>query len=216
MNMKKFINAKGVMLTELVAAIPLYLLLFMVLTFSLVHFISVYYETRMYIQLQEDVQFALESIRFGFAKQFVNDKDVLIGLNTASSTNIHGQGNGITIKPRESGTVQYQATYRLDQSSGEIKLYAQYGSLAFNETVFPRFQGKIRRKLQFQVKEFEFTDKTPWMLPHTQPYLVGVRIKAQVRLREKGRRQNATEDKKRNIREVEFETEVFLGNTVYN
>ena len=90
--MKILKNNSGTTLIELVASLPLGILVFLILTIVLVNFMTSYQDTRLYTQLQEELFDSIETIRHGFIYKRLTgaqnappeQKKDIIGLLTAN------------------------------------------------------------------------------------------------------------------------------------
>ena len=105
--MKLINNTKGVALLELLAAIPLSILVFVILIVGIVNFVTTYQEVRLFKQLQEELFDTVETLRYGYTKADVTgrpnepdqNKEGLIGLLTARKIDFGTTGSSITIYP---------------------------------------------------------------------------------------------------------------------
>jgi len=97
--MKLLKNEKGVSLVEVIAGIPLAIILFGVLAMTMLHFVQVYQETKLYTQLQEDLYNAIEVIRYGYSDEYYNMGEGLIGLMTARDVEISPNRRIMTVYP---------------------------------------------------------------------------------------------------------------------
>jgi hypothetical protein len=207
-------NQKGVSLVELIAAIPLTILVFVILTMAVSSFVTTYKETRLYLQLQDELYNMVDLIRHGYIDKNIEASEGLIGLMTANRVEISGGRNMMTLRPviiAEGLPDAYKTTFYAD-SDGRLLVSGQYGLNSFQETqIFPSSNRKIGRELQFRLIDqdvFTVTQNSTY-----GPIMVKLHFKGQVRFREKEIGQNPLEDKKLNTRIVEYNTSVFVGNT---
>jgi len=92
-------NQKGVSLVELIAAIPLTILVFVILTMAVSSFVTTYKETRLYLQLQDELYNMVDLIRHGYIDKNIEASEGLIGLMTANRVEISGGRNMMTLRP---------------------------------------------------------------------------------------------------------------------
>jgi hypothetical protein len=204
-------NQKGVSLIELVVAIPLAVLVLIILTFAVTKFITTYQETKLFVQAQEELFDAVETIRYGFAKEGITDDQALIGVFTANQVDINFAADAITIKPLDTNIgLLHKARFYLD-SKGFLRADGQYGNRNFlGELVFP--SGKA--KLSGNNKRFTITDLYFEKLnPEADVRLLGIEVTAEVRFRNKLDNQSFAEDKQLNTREIKYTTAVYVGNS---
>ncbi len=216
--MKTINNERGYTLAELVAVLPLGLLIMAALTLGTVQFIKNYQEIRLYSRLQQEVMQTIETIRFGYVENPYTKNQILIGLATANKVELetHAQGYStvLTIKPVDlttsNGETSNYSTYYLDMNN-ELMVRSNYGGRSFTRRVFPIDNRKIGRFHQFEIVNKDiFTNVTP--SDQTQIYIVKIHIKARVRFRDKGRNQTNKEDLRVNTKIVDFETNVYASN----
>ena len=218
--MKLLNNAKGIALTELLAAIPLTILVFVILIIGIVNFVTTYQEVRLYTQLQEELFDAVETMRYGYTKADVTggindldrEKEGLIGLLTARKVEF-GTGGSITIYPpsvdQTFGEEGYWSRFYLDENK-HLRVSARYGVKVFqNELVFPSGINKVGNDYQFQITELNFT---PIKSIQDKIYVLGIHIKARVRFREKLKDQSIEDDINLNTKSIEYNTSVYMAN----
>lgn len=215
--MRKIRNEKGFSLPELIASLPLVALVFIVIAIAVISFITTYEETRLYAQLQQELFEAVETIRHGFPVDGVSDDEGLFGLMTARKVDIGLGNNSIRIIPIVPGASleeeNYWARFYVD-NEGQLLYSAQYGLDFVNERViFPNSDKRIGNQYQFRLtnRNDVFLNKTPPAVGEI--LLVGVRLVGQVRFRERGSNQSVEEDIQMNTKTIEFNTQVFLGNS---
>lgn len=208
-------NQKGISLVELIAALPLTVLVFVIMTMAVANFVSTYNETRLYIQLQDELYSVIDMIRHGYVEESIEADDGLIGLMTANRVEVAGNRNAMTLRPvviTEGLPDAYQTTYYVD-TEGRMSVSGRYGLSAFQETqIFPSSNRRIGRELQFKITNpnsvFTVTKSST-----NGPIMINIDLQGRVRFREKEMGQNPEEDLKLNTKSVQFETSVFVGNT---
>lgn len=204
-------NQKGVSLTELVVALPLAVLVLVILTFAVAKFVTTFEETKLFLQLQEELFDAVETIRYGYAKEGVTDNYALIGAFTANKVEINYSKDGITLHPLNviTGRV-FKSRFFLD-SDGFLKVDGYYGNQNFfGELVFPSGENTLAgNKQRFKITNLNFEK----LNPETKTKLLGIEVTAEVRYRNKQNNQSAAEDKELNTREIKYTTSVYLGNS---
>lgn len=214
--MKILKNEKGVSLVEIIAGIPLTVIIFGVLAMSIMHFVKVYHETKLYVQLQEDLYNVIETIRYGYAEESYNQGEGLIGLITARTVNISSNSRVLTVYPLlVEQNPNYKCIYTVnDNQQIIVKLYyknvMEEPKLIFPSTK-PVFFGN---EAQFKI----LNKSTVWRIEENDggnPTLVKIRLEGQVRYRARIQGQSASEDLRQNIRTITYETMVFLGNSVH-
>lgn len=215
------INAKGVALFELLTAIPLYVLLSVVLTMSMMHFIVQYNETQDFITLQDDLYSALESIRLGYVNKKMA-KMPLMGVASADSVFIGNDGS-LFVAPTDYDPIRSEySQFKFSTGTGELLVsgrnYDRSNNAAIpanfrNQRVFPLKDDKIGNKYKFQLTKFDVKNATPNLAnTGSKIWLLEVYLEAEVRFRKKDRGQSIKEDKEQNIRTISYTTKIFLGN----
>jgi len=209
----------GYSLAELVVALPLSILVIVILTFAITNFVTTYQEIQLYTQLQEELFNAIETMRYGYAKEGVtgsfyspeNEKEGLIGLLTAKEVTIGISGKSITILPINLNPgVPYYSQFFLDDK-GHLRVSGQYGIKTYtNELVFPKTARKIGGDQQFKILELFFVPKK---VVNNKIYMLGIEIKARVRFREKLESQSLEEDTQVNTKTITYKTSVYLANS---
>jgi len=206
-------NNSGVSLPELVASIPLAALVFIILALAIVNFITTYEETKLYIQLQDELFQAIETIRHGVVKENVTDGEGIIGVLTAGRVSIQNAGHFIKILPvivtQGLGEESYKANFWLDDKN-QLVANGRYGIKTFNNhVVFPSGNRKIGNVNMFQITKLKFT---PQKGNSNEVGLLGIEIEAQVRFRKKLTKQTAEEDKEKNTKRIKYKTSIIVGN----
>jgi len=204
-------NNKGVSLIEVVAALPLAALVLFMMTMAIVNFIKTYEETRLYTQMQNELFAAVETIRYGYTKAGVTDNYGLIGVYTANKVEIGPGMNNIKIIPLNPTGLNFEAKFRLD-GDGSLRAYGNYGVLQYHfadNVVFPSSTKEVDNKPQFQITRLVFSDRGTF---DGNIYVLGVEIEAEVRFREKEARQSVEDDERFNVKKIQYETAIYLGN----
>lgn len=206
-------NQSGVSLPELVASIPLAALVFLIMGLALVNFTTTYQETRLYVQLQDELFQAVETIRHGVAKENVTDGEGIIGVMTAGKVTINSSRNRIRIVPvvvsQGLGEEGYYANFYLED--GKLLANARYGLKTYNNfRVFPEGQSKIGSSDKFRITNLTFI---PEAGNANDVSLLGVEIEAQVRFRKKSEDQSSAEDIRQNTRSIKYRTSILVGNS---
>ena len=212
---KRYLNNKGVSLIELVAGLPLTIILFTTMILTMMHFVRTYQETRLYLQLQEDLYQTIETMRYGYAKEPETKDDGLIGLMTAQKV-IMSSPSVLEIRPLLTNltyTESYKAFFRINDDrhityEGYSGLADRIGPLVIFPSTPPK---KIGRQWQFKI----LNHQDVWRVyydPAGNPVRVRIRLEGQVRFRERSAGQFVEEDMRRNTRTCVFETYVFLDN----
>lgn len=206
MNIK---NEKGYSLAELVVSLPLAVFAIALLTFAIINFTISYQETQLYIQLQEDLFSAIETMRYGYTKANVTDGEQIIGLASANKVEIGLTDNSIKIIPIILHTgIDYYA--RFYENEGKIIASAQYGVKSFNNIrVFPESDRMFGTEPMFEILNLQFV---PEKTIDGKIYLLGVNASARVRFRMKKDEQSLEEDLRENTKTIHYKTSIFIGN----
>lgn len=207
-------NPSGFSITDLVASLPLAVLVFVILILAMSNFITTYEETKLFTQLQDELFQAVETMRYGDTKKNVTDGEGLIGLLTAERVVISPHRTSITIYPvvvtQGLGGESYRAKFYLSDK-GELKAESIYGIKPIHPHVlFPSGSKKLGAFQQFRITKLQFIPEK--VGSSGKVYLLGIRIKAEVRFRIRAAKQTLEEDLRKNIRSIEYKTSVFLGN----
>lgn len=217
-------NSKGFSLAELVATLPLGILIVAALTVGIIKFSMAYTEITFYSQLQKEVIDTIESIKYGYPKDPYTTNKSLIGLSTAAKVIIPGSqisAPEITIRPpnltSSSGDSPNYSRFYLNRE-GYLMVTSFYGSSTFTEQVFPRGSKKFGKKRKFKILNSDiFTNSTPYnggaIQTESNPKLVTIHIVARVRFREKKKDQNTQVDLKKNTKTVDFKATIYAANT---
>ncbi len=223
--MKLKLNQKGVSLIELVAGIPIATLLFATLIMAMMHFVKTYQETKLFLQLQDELYQTIEYMRYGYAHETETQGEQMIGLMTARKVYLSPSGNYLQIYPLTTNQSQaelYWTRFTVNDNH-HLVLRSQYGGFKSIEPIiiFPKTKFHETQRAQPPRKignEYQFKILNPrsiWQIQYDEngeAVMVHIRIEGQVRFRLKGEKQTNLEDKKQNTRSIAYETSVFLGN----
>lgn len=212
----RILNQRGLTLMEILASMPLYIIVSGILSMAMVHFITVYQETRAYVMLQNQMMKSIETLRYGYTKPFVTDTKGILGLLSAKSCRIGYFSNNITLKPVNTAASAINANdytrFWLDQSNGSLLTEGRYGVQTYtSEYVFPTDQTKVGQKFQYRLTKLEFSNQYPGG-SSSNSKLLGIHMVGEVRYRERQPGQSAGQDKEFNVRSVDLNTQVYLGN----
>lgn len=212
------LNQKGYYLADLVASLPLAVLIILAFTFVVINFLRTFEEVKLYTQLQDELFYAIETMRYGYSESSITGnpsdpaelKEGLIGLITANEVTIGLDHHSITLVPVIlTPDLPYYSRFYLD-TNNHLRAFGKYGiKPKFDKLLFPTGLKKIGVKDQFRILELNFTSEE---IVNNKIYLLGIQIKAQVRYREKSQKQTAEEDILMNTKTIEYKTSVFLTN----
>ena len=221
--MKFLKNNKGFSIAELVAVLPLGLLIIAAMTIGIIKFSTAYTEITLYSQLQREVINSIESIKYGYPKSPNTDDQNLIGLSTAKKVIISGtqlSSTQMTLKPPNltsaSGDSPYYSTFFLNRQ-GFLMVTSYYGTSVFTDQVFPKDKTKGNQKSKFKILNNDiFINSTPSIGENSQDgiSLVTIHLKVQVRFRERKENQNSHDDFKKNTKVVDFSATIYAANTL--
>lgn len=225
--MIKRLNQKGVSLVELVAGLSLATLLFAALIMAMVHFVKTYQETKLFLQLQEDLFQAVQYMRYGYAHEPETRDEGFIGLMTAKDVTISASNNFITIYPLltdQTYAASYWSRFTVNDNH-QLVVQSQYGNnkniapiVIFPKTRFKETQQSPPVKKFGQEAQFKIVNhNSVWSIERRDmqgnPLMVKIRLEGQVRYRARQQGQSALDDKLQNTRTIVYETSVFLGNS---
>ena len=216
--MKLLKSEKGVSLIEVIAGMLLTAIVFAILSVVMLNFITLYQETKLYTQLQDDLYSAIEYMRYGYGKEYFTEGEGLIGLMTADSANVSLEGNSMVIYPEvvENLTFanSYWSKFSLNDNS-QLEVSSQYGLKGRfdHEKIFPSTPlKKIGRVSQFKILNRGQIWSIAASTPAGKPLLMKITLEGQVRFRKRANDQTREDDKRKNVRTNKYETSVFLGN----
>lgn len=228
--MKMRMNNKGISLIEILAGIPIATLLFAALIMAMMHFIKTYQETKLFLQLQEELYQTVEYMRYGYAHEPETEGEQIIGLLTARDVRISAAGNYIEIYPLLTNQT-YEGSYWTRftvNDDHQMEVRAQFGNsksvrpivifpmTRFSESEHPATIKQFGHDFQFSI----LNPREIWSITEQDedgnPLMVNIQLEGQVRFRERQDGQNETEDLEKNTRSIVYETSVFLGNAGQN
>jgi hypothetical protein len=213
-------SRKGISLIEILVTLPLAALVFVGISLAIISFMNTYQETKLYTQIQEDLFTAVETMRMGYANDEYTKGNALIGLSSANSIQFSQSRDAITISPAlaqdKLSISNYWSRFSCD-SEGQLWVMSSHG---LNNTfkkhllIFPSAPVKmIGRNPQFQI----LNRNTIWDVQQVDgrgnPTLIKISLEAQVRFREKQRKQTPEDDLRQNTRNIKYETSIFVGNS---
>jgi len=219
----KIRNERGLMLPDLIASLPLGVIVMVVMTLSVVNFLLAYSDVRDFTKMQDDLFQTVETLRYGFVQSGVNTNGVaLCGLMTANQVTV-GESS-VVMKVDGNPAQPIQSSYRIT-GEGMMKLRGNYGSQLFTSpnsssadiALFPKSDLKIDGELKYRIlnpgsafsaEESEFNENTNTYMVR----LLGVDIEAQVRYRERVNGQSEEDDLRMNTRRIWYHTKIFVPN----
>lgn len=204
-------NEKGYSLAELVVSLPLAILIVIILTFAIINFSVSYHETQLFIQLQEELFEAFETMRYGYTKAGVTNGEQIIGLLSANKVDIGFIDNAIKITPviLHPGVPYYARFY---ENEGKILASGQYGLKSYNnDRIFPKGNSFFGTQPMFELLSLRFI---PEKTIGDKIYLLGIRATARVRYREKKAEQSLEDDLRENTDTITYKTSIFIGNAI--
>ena len=214
-------DEKGLLLPDIVASLPLGVIVFLVMTMSMVNFALAYQDIREYTKLQDDLFQAIETIRYGYVQRGINtNSQSLCGLLSANQVSVTEGGSGLLMKVDINPTYPIETKVSID-GDGMIKLRGNYGTTMFSSPltnsreipIFPETNARLDGQLKYRILN-PVTAFTPLKTDADgNVRLLGIDLKAQVRFREKRNGQSVDEDKRLNTRTINYQTKVFIGNT---
>jgi prepilin-type N-terminal cleavage/methylation domain-containing protein len=220
---KKIFNQKGFTLAELMVATILVSLLTYGFALAMLQFVIAYQENRDLILLQQDMMYVMNHVRQGVVIDGIHNNEYndfpLLGLQTAQRISINHTNNALTMSPvrGSDALTRMWSRIRHEQHTGRVLFDYQFHSQSkFGEVIFPSTRTRHGQESRFRMTNLQFTDITPGPR-QLQPQLVMVKMEGQVRFRERGRinprrLMTVEQDQQMNIRRIEFETVVYVGN----
>ena len=219
--MKNRFNNSGTTLAELVASLPLGILVFLTLVIVLINFMTSYQEVRLFTQCQDELFSAVQTLRYGYLYKRLTggpnlpdeQKKDLIGLLTANKVDLGTNPSSVIIKPTNiQGAAWAKQAFFYVNGKGELMVNLSYplGQIT-GHRVFPSSSKKIGNDRQFKIID----ENVFSIIKGTQdnPQVIGIHLKARVRFRKKSMKLSSEEDLRLNTKTVEFDTRVFLGNS---
>ncbi|MCB5230536.1 MAG: prepilin-type N-terminal cleavage/methylation domain-containing protein [Candidatus Cloacimonas sp.] len=203
-------NQKGFTLTEILSAIVVSLLLVGMAAITLLTFFGKFKELSYYAQLQQDAFDAVETIKYGYPFQGVNEY-LFLGVANANSVQLEGPGgswastfNSLTCIPdrSEQGHSNDYVRYYYDQRTQSIMVQGLYGVVFKQEQVFPTRNQDMIRVTQFRVSS---------MTGNSNPRLLTIEIDAELDLTGKQQQEQGSAEIKEKIKRVSYSTSIALG-----
>ncbi|MDP8211652.1 MAG: hypothetical protein RAO94_09020 [Candidatus Stygibacter australis] len=217
----KIHNESGILLPDIVASLPLGVIVFAVLAMSVLNFTAAYQDLKEYTKLQDDLFHAIETIRYGYVQRGINtNSQALSGLLSANQTTIGGNGNSITMKIDTNPQFPIESQVSID-GSGAMKIRGNYGATMFSSPltnsrdiwIFPEGSTRINGVLKYRIINND-SAFTPLKVDNNgNVRLIGINLEAQVRFRERSNGQSADDDLRMNTKSIKYSTKVFMGNT---
>ena len=215
---KKMFSQKGYSLADLIASLPLAVLIILAFIFVVINFLRTYEEVKLYTQLQDELFNAVETMRYGYSVDEVTGnpsdpaelKEGLIGLITANDVTIGLNHRSITLTPVVlTPGLPYYSEFYLD-TNNHLRASGKYGLKSFSDKLlFPTGLKKIGGQFQFKILELNFI---PEKIVNNKIHLLGIEIEAQVRFREKSLKQTTEDDIRLNTKKIKYITSVFITN----
>ena len=223
---KKLLNERGMLLPDLVASLPLGVIVLTVMTLSVINFLVAFNDVQDYTQLQDELFQAVETLRYGYVQSGVNTNSVaLCGLMTANQVKLGDSRNSIELEVDSNPAFPIRSRFWID-GSGMMKMRGSYGPQLFSSSltnsndipIFPKSDHRIGNALKFQIlnPESAFTAEKFDLSSNTNDIyvrLLGVNLKAQVRFRERENGQSVADDLRLNTRQIRYRTKIFVPNT---
>jgi hypothetical protein len=210
---KNLRSQKGISLIEVVATIPIAALIMVLVTVAVINFLTTYEETKLYVQLQEELFHSIEIMRHGFLVEGFNESMPLIGLMSAQSVTIAPSGTSITVRPLvvDQGNVDNYKVKFYVTNQGQLMSTGQYNTFTYQpQRVFPTGNHMVGKDPRFEITSISFTEEDPVIDGEVK--LLGIDVKAKVRYRTRGKNQTADEDVRMNTRTIRYTTTVLIGN----
>jgi hypothetical protein len=221
----KMRNERGMMLPDLVASLPLGVIVMAVMTFSVINFLIAYNDLRDYTKLQDDLLQAVETLRYGYVQRGVNtNSQPLCGVLTANQVLLNESGNSVTFVVDSDPSISIRSRYMIN-GEGMLYLRGNYGSQLFSSPfsssgdvpIFPKSDRRVDGELKFRILNPSrvFNDIVSETDTSTQTdyiRLLGVNIEAQVRFRPRSNDQSEAEDLRTNTRRIEYNTKIYVPN----
>ena len=220
----KIRNERGLLLPDLIASLPLGVIVMVVMTFSVINFTLAYSDVKEFTQMQDDLFQAVETLRYGYVQSGVNTNGAaLCGLMTANQVTT-GESS-ITLKVDGNPAQPILSNYWVT-GDGKMRLRGSYGSQQFSSpgsssaeiAIFPKSDRREGGELKYRILnpgstfsplKYEFNENTNTNMIR----LLGENIEAQVRFRERQNGQSEEDDRRMNTRRVRYQTKIFVPNT---
>ena len=218
---KKIHNESGILLPDMIASLPLGIIVFAVLAMSVLNFTAAYQDLKEYLKLQDDLFQAIETMRYGYVQGGINTRgQSLNGLLSANQTKIGANGSKITMKIDTDPRYPIESQFSID-GSGVMKLRGNYGTAMFYSPVthsrdiwiFPAVDKRIDGVLKYRIINNSSVFTSLEADSNGNVRLLGINLEARVRFRERSNGQSADEDLRINTKTINYSTKVFMGNT---
>ncbi len=213
-------NEKGILLPDIVASLPLGVIVMVVMTMSMLNFIFAFQDIQEYTKMQDDLFKAIETIRYGYVQRGINtNNQSLCGLLSANQVTLGEGGSSIRMKVDSNPANAVESVVSID-AGGTMKLRGSYGSTMFSSPltnsrdipIFPESNTRIDGQLKYRITNpsTAFTPREADKNGNVR--LLEINLEAQVRFRERRNGQSVEEDVRMNTRTIRYETKVFIGN----
>jgi len=208
------------MLPDIIASLPLGMIVLTVMTLAVLNYISAYSDLRDYVKLQDDLFQAVETIRYGYVQRGINTNgQSLCGLLSANRVSVGN--NGLTLNMLVDTESSYEIRTNLSVSNGTMKLRGSYGATIFstpgssssNITIFPDDSSRIGGQKKYQIINSDAIFTPQKVDGEGNVRLLEINLEARVRFRERSKGQSYDDDVRINTRTIKYETSVFIGNT---
>ena len=215
----KIRNEKGILLPDLVASLPLGLIVILVMTLSITNYITTYSDIQDYTKMQDDLFQSIETLRCGYIEKGVNTNgEALCGLLSANQVRIGESRDRITLAVQTGVATTIQSTVWI--TNGELYISGEYGISSFtsnldqsrNIPLFPESTSKIGNEKKYRLINTGDSFTSLGEDHEGNVRLLGIKLKARVRFRERRNGQSASDDLLMNTRTIRYETKVFIGN----
>ena len=131
--MKILRNNKGYSLIEIIAGIPLTVLVFTIFAIGILHFVTTFQEVKLYNQLSQDLFDAIEIMRHGYMYDGVTDDEGLIGFTTAKKVQMGTSRKSIKVAPLAT-KINLEGKYALPRLRETVRWPSSIGCLNASRT----------------------------------------------------------------------------------
>lgn len=219
----KLNNERGLLLPDLVASLPLGVIVLAVMTFSVINFLVAYEDIRDYTQCQDELFQAVETIRYGYVQSGVVNDRSLCGMMSANVVT-SSSGNNLKLEVDGDPMTTILSEYSID-GSGQLSLRGRYGSQLFYVSgstgntikIFPTSDRRIDGQLKYRIinpnSAFSPLKVDEGEHGTNRIRLLDINLEAQVRFRERDNGQSTEEDLRVNTRNITYQTKIFIPNT---
>lgn len=218
--LNKLKNQKGIMLPDIIASLPLGVIVLTVMTLAILNYINAYSDLRDYTKLQDDLFQAVETIRYGYVQRGINTNgQSLCGILSANRVSVDNNGNALNLVVDTESSYEIRTNVTL--SNGSLNLRGSYGATIFsspnsssnNITIFPDDSSKINGQKKYQIINSNSVFTSRKQDSNGNVRLLEINLEARVRFRERINGQSADDDIRINTRTIRYKTNVFVGNT---